>query len=116
MGSDLVCPYENCGKEFKQPVLLTNESEARRETYYACPHCLSKVDLILQDANNFNTIKAVASNDVKTPFCKRQKPENCSHYIGYLKTLPENASLPEGCLTCQKVLVCIAKVGKVSVL
>ena len=112
MGSDLVCPYENCGKGFKQPVLLTDEAEVQHETYYACPHCLSKVDLVLQDAKNFGAVKAVASVDAKTHFCKQQKPDDCPHYIGYLKALPENASLPEGCLTCPKVMLCLAKGGK----
>lgn len=111
MGSDLVCPYENCGKEFKQPVLLFNEA-ALHETYYACPHCHSKLNHILQDAKNFSTVKAVASIDAKAYLCKEERPENCPHHIGYLKTLPENESLPEGCLTCPKAIVCIAKTGK----
>jgi DNA-directed RNA polymerase subunit RPC12/RpoP len=112
MGSDLVCPYETCGKEFKQPVLLTNEAENLHETYYACPHCHSKVDLVLEDAEDFRTVKVVASADVKAYVCKDERPENCSHHVGYLKMLPENASLPEGCLTCPKVMLCIAKAEK----
>lgn len=108
MGSDLVCPYGNCGKGFKQPVLLTNEA-VLHETYYACPHCHSKLDIVLQDASNFGNVKAVASVDVKAYASREERPENCPHHIGYLKTLPENISLPEGCLTCPKAMVCIAK-------
>jgi DNA-directed RNA polymerase subunit RPC12/RpoP len=111
MGNDLVCPYETCGKEFKQPILLTDEAE-QHETYYACPHCHSKVDLILQNAKDLSTVKVVASIDVKAYICKEERPENCLHYIGYLRILPENHSLPEGCLTCPKVMLCIAKAEK----
>ena len=110
MGSDLVCPYGNCGKEFKQPVLLTNEAESLHETYYACPHCHSKVDLVLQDGEDLSTVKVVASVDVKAYVSKDERPESCPHFIGYLRMVPESASLPEGCLTCPKVMLCIAKV------
>jgi DNA-directed RNA polymerase subunit RPC12/RpoP len=109
MGSDLVCPYKTCGKEFKQPILLTNEAESLHTTYYACPHCHSKVDLILRDAEDLKTVKAVASIDAKTHVCKQKGPENCPHYVGYLRTLPENYLLPERCLTCPKVILCITK-------
>jgi hypothetical protein len=30
----------------------------------------------------------------------------CSHQLGYLHTLPTNASLPEECLSCDKVIDC----------
>lgn len=113
MGGDLVCPYGNCGKEFRQPVVLTNETETEHKKYYACPHCLSKVDLVLQDAKNFSTVKAVASIDPKIYSYKQQKPENCTFYIEYLKALLDNTPLPEACLICSKVMVCIAKAGKV---
>lgn len=109
MGNDLVCPYRTCGKDFKQPVLLINETDSQHETYYACPHCHSKVDLVLQDAKDIGTAKAVASVDVKAFISKEERPENCPHYIGYLKTLPENASLPERCLACPKVMLCFVR-------
>jgi hypothetical protein len=105
MGNHLVCPYKNCGKGFEQPVLFMKEARCLREMYYACPHCHSKVDLLSQN-KDFSKVKAVASVDVKAYACREARPENCSHYIGYLKTQPENMPLPEECLTCQKVLLC----------
>ena len=39
------CSYEYCRKEFITPVLVTNFSfTPRKETYYACPHCLTRID------------------------------------------------------------------------
>jgi DNA-directed RNA polymerase subunit RPC12/RpoP len=109
MGNGLVCPYGKCGKEFKQPVLLSSEADMTRETYYACPHCRSKLDLVLTDAKNFNTVEAIATSDTKTHVCKEEKPESCMYFIGYLRTLPEDASLPERCLTCPKVVLCFVR-------
>lgn len=39
------CSYEYCKKEFNTPVLVTNFSfTPRKETYFACPHCLTKIE------------------------------------------------------------------------
>ena len=106
MGSVLVCPYGGCGKEFSQPLLLTDEVKMPRETYYACPHCLSKLDLVLNDFRDVGTVKAVASDDVMGHACAKEKPEACLHHLGYLKTLSEDASIPDECLVCPKIMVC----------
>jgi hypothetical protein len=45
--------------------------------------------------------KKDASND----FQKRPSSE-CSHQLGYLTTLPANASFPEECLSCNKIMEC----------
>jgi DNA-directed RNA polymerase subunit RPC12/RpoP len=109
MGSDLTCPYGNCGKEFKQPILLSSEGELPVESYYACPHCHSKLDLVLKDSRNLGSVEAVVSTDVKIHVAKEDRPESCTHYVGYLKTLPEDAPIPERCLTCPSVMLCFAR-------
>lgn len=109
MGNGLVCPYDKCGKEFKQPVLLSSEAQLTREIYYACPHCHSKLDLVITDAKNLSSAKAIAAADVEKHICKEEKPENCAHFAGYLKTLPDDASIPEDCLTCPKIMLCFVR-------
>lgn len=43
--SKIRCSYEPCGKEFNSPILVTNFSFVpRKETYYACPYCLTKIE------------------------------------------------------------------------
>jgi len=32
---------------------------------------------------------------------------NCLHYFGYLRFIPRNGSIPDECLTCQKVIECL---------
>ena len=47
-GDSLVCPYARCGRSFAQPVLVTDGSKLPRETYYACPHCMMRLELSLE--------------------------------------------------------------------
>ena len=76
-----VCPNAECGKMFQNALVLTDLSKKPHETYHACPHCFSKVSIV-----------------VKT---------ECQHYFGYLKKLPKNASIPDECLTCPKITQCL---------
>lgn len=75
MGNDLVCPYGSCGKEFRQPILLASEGELYRESYYACPHCHSKLDLVLKDSRDLSSVQAVASTDLKVHVRARRGKE-----------------------------------------
>jgi DNA-directed RNA polymerase subunit RPC12/RpoP len=109
MRNDLVCPYGNCGKEFKQPILLASKNELPRESYYACPHCHSKVDLILKDSRDLSSVKAVAATDIEAHSATGKKPNDCTHYLGYLRTLSEDAPLPDTCLACPKVMLCFVR-------
>jgi len=40
------------------------------------------------------------------PEFRVQVPQECQHQFGYLRTLPRNASLPDECLRCHKILDC----------
>ena len=42
---EMVCPYNDCGRTFSNPILITNNSLDPPETYYGCPYCLSKIDI-----------------------------------------------------------------------
>ncbi len=95
----LSCPYGNCGKGFAKPLMLTDSSEILRETYYACPHCQSKLDIVVDGLHVIRVERCEGGEKTVTP-------ENCSYSFGYLKTLQENASIPDGCLICPKILQC----------
>jgi len=104
MGSEhLVCPYSECKKEFEKPLMLTDFSRTPRETYYACPHCLTKVDVVVKN-------QGLASVSLETSERALEKtPSECSFRFGYLKTLPKDAAVPDGCLTCPQLLKCFVK-------
>jgi len=45
----LKCPYKGCEKSFDKPTVLTDSSSMPRVTYYACPYCMSKLDIIVEN-------------------------------------------------------------------
>jgi hypothetical protein len=45
--------------------------------------------------------EAIGSNTLRLEPASR-----CNHQLGYLRTLPVNASLPEECLRCDKIITC----------
>jgi hypothetical protein len=34
------------------------------------------------------------------------RPQECPHYFGYLKAVPQNSSMPEECFCCPKIMEC----------
>ena len=96
----IICPYEGCKKEVERFILLTDFSKTPRETYYACPHCLTKIDIVAKDSN-LNSVSAETSH---TPVGKTTM--ECTYYLGHLKTLPRKGTIPDECLVCPKLLKC----------
>jgi hypothetical protein len=82
----MVCPQVKCGKSFNKPIKLTVRVDGSLETYYACPHCFSRV----------KTLETVKNNVA-----------GCAHYVGYLKTRPKDSPIPDKCLTCSRILQCM---------
>lgn len=104
MKSDhLVCPYSECKKEFEKPIVLTDFSRTPRETYYACPHCLTKVDVVAKDTKLDSISVGTSDKPMEKP------PAECAHHFGYLKALPKESIIPDECLTCPKLLPCFVK-------
>lgn len=99
----LTCPYGECKKGFERPVMLTDYSKMPRETYYACPHCLTKVDIVAKD-RNISTVSLGTSEKIL-----EKPPSECHFKFGYLNDLTSNASIPDACLTCSELLHCIVK-------
>lgn len=99
----LVCPYNECKREFERPLVLTDFSRMPRETYYACPHCLTKVDVLVK-SQSLDSVSLETSRNAP-----EKTPSECHYQFGYLKTLPREATIPDGCLTCPKLLQCFVK-------
>ena len=45
----LKCPYKGCEKKFDKPTVITDTSVIPRETHYACPYCMSKLEIATQN-------------------------------------------------------------------
>ncbi len=83
--------------------MLTDFSRTPRETYYACPHCLTRVDVVAKDSNLDSVSVKTSGNPVE------KTPTECAHHFGYLKSLPKEAAISDECLTCPKLLHCFVK-------
>ena len=96
------CPYTQCGKKFEKPVVLTDSTNPLRETYYACPHCHCKIDVSVDTkSGNLLSIKTTQT-PVNTP------PAKCKHFFGYIRLIEDDASIPDECAICPKVMQCFA--------
>jgi len=99
----LVCPYVGCQRSFVKPLVLTDESKLPRETYYACPHCHSRLEIFVDDSQKMKLVSVERSSNPGGT-----APPNCGHYFGFLQGVGE-APLPDECLTCPKIMQCFVK-------
>ena len=97
---ELRCPYKGCEKTFEKPTVLTDASMIPRQSYYACPFCMSKLDIVTE-----KNMKVVGVKPTEYPKVF-DSPAKCVHFSGFLHALPENAPMPDECLICPKVLQC----------
>lgn len=103
--NETVCTYIKCGKTYKEPILVTNLSaDAQEKTYYACPHCLSKVNIPEKKTQKQEETANEPEEDAES---EEDNSLTCPYHFGYLKTKPKNASIPDECLTCPKMIKCL---------
>jgi len=95
----LKCPYEGCRKSFERPTILTDPSTTPRKTFYACPHCMSKIDLRVE---NFRVVDVKATEYAKV----FGSPAKCAHYSGFMDAVLRDVPIPDDCLVCPKILQC----------
>lgn len=95
----LQCPYKGCEKRFEKPTVITDTSVIPRETHYACPYCMSKLDIVTQN----NKIVSIKATEYPTVF---DSPAKCAHFSGLLNAPPESVLTQDECLVCPKVLQC----------
>jgi hypothetical protein len=95
----LRCPYRGCGKKFERPTILTDSSTLPRQTFYACPHCMSKLSIAV-DGLKVTNIKPMEYGKVF------ESPAKCAHYSGFVSAISKDIAIPEDCLICPKILQC----------
>ncbi|XHH09669.1 MAG: hypothetical protein ACFCUE_03315 [Candidatus Bathyarchaeia archaeon] len=106
-----------CGKFFTKPIFAVNNSPGVAEAYYACPSCLSKVEIKKEDKKEEKTLETPApqtqasepQTEVKPDSQSPAPPSVCAHYTGYLKNRPKNTPVPEECFTCTLMLDCMSR-------
>jgi DNA-directed RNA polymerase subunit RPC12/RpoP len=98
-GEKLKCPYKGCGKQFERPTILTDSSTMPRQTFYACPHCMSKIEIKTQNLK----VVSVRATEYGKVF---ESPAKCAHYSGFLNAISRDIAIPDDCLVCPKILQC----------
>jgi len=95
----LHCPYKGCEKVFDKPTVITDASVIPRQTHFACPYCMSKLNLVTEK----NKILEVRPTEYPTVF---DSPAKCAHYSSLLHAQGETILTQDECLICPKVLQC----------
>ena len=103
-----------CGEEYSEPLIAELHSGSIIEEYYACPRCLTKVgdveherkmetDESLEEEEMPQEIEETATVETS----KSEETQPCPYYMGYLKKRQKGTAIPEGCLTCTKMIDCM---------
>jgi DNA-directed RNA polymerase subunit RPC12/RpoP len=100
---------DECGKEFQKPIVATILSNVDTQRYYACPRCLTKVSVIEKQRSMENREEGFQTRETRKTASKLDEDVKCNHFLGYLKKRPRNDPFPEDCLTCSKMIECLAR-------
>ena len=98
-GVKLRCPYKGCEKQFDKPTVITDTSVVPRASHYACPFCMSQLELITEKEK----IIDIKATQYPTVF---DSPAKCAQFGGLLGNCGEGAVMQDECLICPKVLQC----------
>jgi len=104
------CPNPECHEKIKELVVVKDVSTKPVDSYYACPHCLIKLDVISTQLLKEQEKKIKEEPKIKPPE-KEKGSSRCTEHLGYLASLPEDKPIPQECLTCSKVLDCVLKIS-----
>jgi DNA-directed RNA polymerase subunit RPC12/RpoP len=102
--SDFRCG--ECGEEFSKPLLARMSSQGLVQTYYACPRCLTKVPEARSSKSERSEAEILSVHMKKSP-AKLEPEANCHHFFGYLRKRAKDSSIPEDCLTCERMIECM---------
>jgi len=94
-----------CGEVFEKPILATVTSNGFSKTYYACPRCFTKVEETLPPKKEEKSETFIVVQ--KSVKCEEVEGK-CPHFFGFLKKRPKNMPIPDECLTCNRMIDCLA--------
>ena len=100
-----------CNGIFQKPLVATLSSQGIVQTYDACPHCLSKVALVKHQQKREEKKEVLMPIEETKNISAPRERENadCMHFLGYLKTRSKDMSIPDECLTCDKMIECLMR-------
>jgi DNA-directed RNA polymerase subunit RPC12/RpoP len=96
---------DECGEDFLKPLLTTLSSSGHSQIYYACPRCLTKVNVVTHQHEEQHEEHR---NEPRKPTTLEEEFK-CQHFFGYLKKRPKDMPVPDACLTCDKMVECLVR-------
>ena len=132
----VVCPNPKCHRKIEEPILLSNLSTTPAEQYYACSHCLMKLENarndedITQESKHYPPLHLLHEKVTGEIFSapkpqkkeelqvrrleeKEKDPVDCPHNFGYLGSRAEGTPIPQECLICPRIVDCMLKLSDV---
>ena len=97
-----------CGEEFQKPILATVSSNISVQKYFACPRCFTKVGDVEGRKDRESKEVAFSAEEAKKAVAKFEESVKCDHFLGYLKKRSKDTAIPDECLTCDKMIECLA--------
>ena len=106
----LTCPNTACMKVITNPLKTLNRQQSSKEPYYACPYCLTEIN-ITETENNPSPEKQAADADVleEKPSYNIENTSVCNHYFGYMSEKEHKQQMPDECMLCSQIIDCMSK-------
>jgi DNA-directed RNA polymerase subunit RPC12/RpoP len=102
---DFTC--EHCGKTFQKPILATISISGQKQTYYACPRCMTRVQSFKASIREKKEKSTALTTEPNEPKKEPESVEKCAHFFGYLNKREKNTPFPDECLTCTRTVECL---------
>jgi hypothetical protein len=107
----LTCPNISCKKTVTAPLKTLNLQENPSEPYFACPFCLSKIEMPeLQSQEKPSQLpqKPSEAESKQGSSKKNEKLADCQFYLGYLSERKQK-EIPDNCLVCKSIVECMLR-------
>ena len=111
------CQNSSCGKTFTTPLKTLNLQKNPTDPYYACPFCLTKLEIEQpkkeEEKVSFEPISKKQSRNIRVESKEKnktkEKPSDCHLHLGYLSERSSKEQIPDDCLVCKDIVECMLK-------
>jgi hypothetical protein len=90
-----------------------NLQEKQTEPYYACPYCLTKLEIEQpkreEEKVSFEKLSQMQPEKKQDKNRSKEKDSECPLHPGYLSERSSNEQIPDGCLVCKDIVECMLK-------
>jgi hypothetical protein len=112
------CQNPSCRKTFNTPLKTLNLQQNAQESYFSCPCCLTKIELInspLKTEEKFEEpVTELKPKSKHVDLYKKdanncEKPAACQYHLGHLSERTSKTQIPDDCLVCKDIIECMLR-------